>query len=146
MRIKPKSGRGALYIVWGEKADGALARSIASLKRVHPEMTVHVARMDHSNAGLLCKCAMFDLSPFAETVFLDADTVVLGDLGSAFEKAARFGLACCISPSVWARQHFGIEGDTILYNTGVLFFTEAAKPVFDMYLQLSAEHAKYERS
>ncbi len=62
---------------------------------------MHVARIDRSDAGL-CKCAMFDLSPFAETVFLDADTVVLGDLTFAFEKAAAFGLACSLSRCVGA--------------------------------------------
>jgi hypothetical protein len=146
MGTKPKNGRGALYIVWGDKVWDVLARSITSLKNVHPEISIHVERIDPSNAGFLSKCAMFDFSPFAETLFLDADTVVLGDLSFAFEKAARFGLACCIAPSVWARQHYGIEGETIEYSTGVLFFTEVAKPVFDMYLQLSAEHAKHERS
>jgi hypothetical protein len=143
---RTESSRGALYIVWDEKADDALARSITSLNRVHPEMPVHVARIRSERADLLCKCGMFDLSPFAETVYLDVNTVVLGDLGFAFNKAARFGIACCISPSVWARQHIGVKGDAILYNTGMLFFTQAAKPVFNTYLQLSAEHAKYERS
>jgi hypothetical protein len=138
---KPKSGRGALYMVWGEKADRALARSIASLKRVHPDMPLHVERIDRSDAGLLCKCGMFNVTPFSETLFLDADTVVLGDLTFAFDKAARFGLACCISTSVWGRQHLGIEGDTIEYNTGVLFFAETAKPVFDTCLQLSPAYA-----
>ncbi|MEJ0070814.1 MAG: hypothetical protein WDO24_21130 [Pseudomonadota bacterium] len=38
---------------------------------------------------------MFEHSPFETTVYLDADTVVLGRLDYGFEMAERFGLACC---------------------------------------------------
>src|SRR5262249_12576789 len=73
------------------------------------------------------------------TVFLDADTVVLGRLDYGFEMAERFGLACshCVNP--WLRRYVGVTGDWIEYNTGVLFFTAAARPVFDRWRVLAPQ-------
>ena len=135
--------RGALYCVWGKdpKVERALTRSIASLKQHHPELPVEVCRADATDPvhGLIEKARMFELSPFKETLFLDADTVVLGRLDFGFEKARTFGLACSICECPWARRYGGIEGDAIEYNTGVIFFTEAAKPVFDAWQRLAPE-------
>ena len=74
---------------------------------------------------------MFALSPFESPLFLDADTVVLDRLDFGFEKAERFGLACSICECPWARRFAGVFGETAGYNTGVLFFATAARPVFD---------------
>ncbi|MEK9723341.1 MAG: hypothetical protein VW405_07630 [Rhodospirillaceae bacterium] len=127
-----KSGRGILYVVWGRFDRALLDRSMASAKAHHPDLPIEVARLA-DDATLLDKAGMLDLSPFAETLFLDADTVVLGDLDFGFAKAARHGLACSICECPWARRYGGIEGDVVEYNTGVLFFTEAARPVFDAW-------------
>jgi hypothetical protein len=83
-------------------------------------------------ATLLDKSRMFELSHFEETLFLDIDTVVLGDLTFGFKKAARHGIACAINECPWARRCTGLkgDGDIIEYNTGVLFFTRAAEAVF----------------
>jgi hypothetical protein len=132
-----KSGRGVLYIVWGEKGEAALPRSQASLKAHHPELPVEVVRLPPAGDPiemLLRKAGMFDMSPFEETLFLDADTVVMGRLDYAFEKARAFGLACCICECPWARRYMQNKmGDRIEYNTGVLFFTPKAKPIFDAW-------------
>jgi hypothetical protein len=74
---------------------------------------------------------MFHLTPFETTVFLDADTVVLGRLEYGFEMAERFGLACCHCVNPWLRRYRGVTDDAIEYNTGVLFFTAAARGIFD---------------
>ena len=84
---KEGSGRGVLYIVWGSAAEGPLERSLDSLKSHHPELPVHVARLG-DGACLLDKARMGDLSPYKETLYLDADTVVLGNLDFGFAKAA----------------------------------------------------------
>lgn len=76
---------------------------------------------------------MCDVSPFEETLYLDADTVILDRLDFGFERAQRFGLACCICECPWARRFGGLSGDLIEYNTGVLFFTKKAKPLFDTW-------------
>jgi len=132
--------RGVIYIVWGDKVDALLERSKKSLAKYHPELPIEVVRIDGKNnsiTGLRSKSRMMSLSPFVETLFLDADTVVLGRLDFGFEKAMRFGLACSISQCPWARRYNkSIKGDVIEYNTGVMFFTEKAKPVFNTWERL----------
>ena len=135
--------RGVVYMVWGheDKTERALERSIKSINAVHPELPVEVIRVDASDPikGLLEKARMFERSPFRETLFLDADTVVLGRLDFGFRKARDFGLACCICECPWARRYAGIQGETVEYNTGVLFFSESAKPVFESWVRLAPQ-------
>ena len=132
--------RGALYIIWGGKHDEVLSRSINSLAKVHPDFPVKIIRFDDNKNGLHCKARMLSLSPFDETVFLDADTVVLRPLDFGFEKAAQFGLACCIAARTWAActGYCDDASETIMYNTGVLFFTNSARPIFTRWEELSA--------
>ena len=124
--------RGVLYVVWGEYNETVLERSRQSLARVHPGLPVEIAELP-AGSTLLDKARMMELSPFDETLFLDADTVVLDDLTFGFEQARRFALACSICECPWARRYGGLSGDMIEYNTGVLFFTNEAKPVFDAW-------------
>lgn len=135
--------RGVVYMVWGrnDKTERALERSRKSVNAVHPELPVEVIRVDANDPikGLLEKARMFERSPFRETLFLDADTVVLGRLDFGFRKAQDFGLACCICECPWAQRYAGIQGETIEYNTGVLFFSESAKPVFESWPRLAQQ-------
>jgi hypothetical protein len=132
--------RGALYVVWeplqpragGGSIAPVLERAIASFHAHHPELPHHVATLPRGST-LHDKAGMFDLSPFETTVYLDADTVVLGRLDYGFEMAERFGLACCHCVNPWLRRYVGVTGDLIEYNTGVLFFTEAARELFDRW-------------
>jgi hypothetical protein len=137
------SERGVLYTVWGrdDKTERALARSRKSLNAIHPELPVEVIRVDVDDPvkGLLEKSRMFERSPFRETLFLDADTVVLGRLDFGFRKAQDFGLACSICECPWAQRYAGIKGETIEYNTGVMFFGERAKPVFESWTRLAPQ-------
>jgi hypothetical protein len=130
--------RGVLYMVWGDKIAPYLDRSMASLREWHPELPIHVERIasDGDPIQLLVqKARMLDVTPFTETLFLDADTVVLGRLDFGFERASRFGLACTINECPWARRFTdpALNGDLIEYNSGVLFFTRAARPVFEAW-------------
>lgn len=113
--------RGALYMIWGEGMDGLLDRSVSSLHRFHPDMPVHVHRLENGN--LLDKAEMFSASPFEDTVFLDADTIVLDRLDFGFEKARDHGIACCVCECPWARRYPSMRGDAVEYNTGVIFFS-----------------------
>jgi hypothetical protein len=125
--------RGVLYIKWGQRHDGVLQRSLASLRAIHPELPVHIHQLP-DQANLLDKAGMFQYSPFEQTLFLDADTVVMDRLDFGFEMADRHALACCICECPWARRYTGIGlGDLVEYNTGVLFFTKEAQPVFDAW-------------
>jgi lipopolysaccharide biosynthesis glycosyltransferase len=134
--------RGVLYMVWGheDKIERALERSIKSLHVIHPELPIEVVRVDATDPfkGLLEKARMFERSPFQQTLFLDADTVVMGRLDFGFEKALQFGIACSIAVCPWARRyHKSANGDIIEYNTGVLFFNQIGKPVFEKWVELS---------
>lgn len=132
--------RGVLYIVWGEQGRALMRRSIASLERHHPGLPVHTAVLPDGldpMEGLLQKSRMLDLSPFETTLFLDADTVVLGNLDFGFAQAERHGLACAICECPWAGRYGGLSGDLVEYNTGVVFFTRKAAPVFEAWKTLA---------
>ncbi|WP_431857340.1 hypothetical protein [Azospirillum sp.] len=134
------SGRGILYIVWGEALKGLLQRSIQSVKAHHSELPIQVVTLPADldpYKGLLEKSRMFDLSPFETTLFLDSDTVVLGRLDFGFAQAERYGVACAICECPWAGRYQGLSGDLIEYNTGVLFFARKAKPLFDRWRELA---------
>ncbi len=126
------SERGVIYVFWGDKVKAELERSVASLQKWHPELPYQVFQLPESSS-LLAKAGMLDLSPYESTLFLDTDTVVLDRLDFGFEKAEQFDLACCICECPWARRYAEFTGDRIEYNTGVLFFTKQAKPVFDQW-------------
>ena len=132
------SSQGALYIVWGAVDEAILDRSIASLKGHHPALAVHVECLPEGST-LLDKARVFELSPFAETLLLDMDTVFLDNLDFGFRKGRQAGLALCICECPWARRYTGLSGDMVEYNTGVMFFTEKARPVFDAWKRLAAE-------
>lgn len=138
--------RGVIYTIWGNdnKYERALERSRRSLAAVHPELPVEVVRITTTAdpfSGLAEKSHMFARSPFRETLYLDIDTVVLGKLDFGFEKAQSFGLACCICECPWACRYTGLRENrrTIDYNTGVLFFTDAARSVFETWERLTPE-------
>lgn len=66
--------------------------------------------------------------------------MVLDRLDYGFDQAKRFGLACCISEVPWARRYRGLpKDDAVEYNTGVMFFTARAKPVFDRWVELAPQ-------
>ena len=128
--------RGVIYVYWGNKYEDELQRSIASLKRHHPELPYKIVKLP-DNSTLMDKAAMMDYSPYDTTLYLDTDTVVLDRLDYGFEKAEKFGLACCICECPWARRYGEFSGDIVEYNTGVLFFTKKAKPIFDAWKEHS---------
>ena len=133
--------RGVLSIYWGDESKLPIERLKASVRKFHPELQHEIIKVDASGGdinSLNHKAAMFDLSPFDETLFLDLDTVVLGNLDFGFEKAKQFGLTLSICEAPWGRRYPKIfTGDEIEYNTGVIFFTKEAKIVFDKWKELA---------
>jgi hypothetical protein len=120
--------RGILYLIWRGECDptNVLERSLASVRHWHPELPVHVEQMpDGSN--LLCKSKMFERSLFDETLFLDADTTVMGRLDYGFAKAEQHGIACCVNANPWQRRYYKIEQhpDAVEYSSGVVFFDKS---------------------
>ncbi|MBU3576748.1 hypothetical protein ICN24_01950 [Polynucleobacter sp. UK-Kesae-W10] len=112
------------------------------MKKFHPDLPHEIIKIDapHGDISTLNqKAKMLDLSPFEETLFLDMDTVVLGNLDFGFEKAKQFGLALSICEAPWAKRYNHLfTGDEVEYNTGVIFFTKKAQAVFDKWKELAA--------
>lgn len=122
---EPPAKRGVLYIVWNRKeksVEWSLQRSIASVKRHHPELPIKVHELD-DGAQLLSKSRMLRWTPFEQTLYLDADTIVMDRLDFGFDMAERHHLAMSICEAPYAsRYHKMITGDVVEYNTGVMFF------------------------
>lgn len=127
--------RGIISIHWGDEARLPIERLKTSVKKFHPELEHRLIKLqapEKNASSLNLKAQMFDLSPFDETLFLDIDTVVLGNLDFGFEKAAEFGIAISICESPWARRYSKVfTGDQIEYNTGVIFFSKKSRVIFD---------------
>jgi hypothetical protein len=130
------SQRGILYIVWGENLEATLQRSIQSVRRYYPEIPVHVARGNPQD-GLMQKSRMGSLTPFQSTLYLDADTIVMGNLDYAFERAEQFGVACAICECPWLRRYGAEQQDRTEYNTGVIFFSSIAREVFSTWERIA---------
>ena len=131
--------QGILYVVWGTKTELVLERSIASVKKYHPELPIHVERVpvpEDPLLGLQAKSRMFSFSPFVNTLYLDADTIVLGRLDFGFTKSEQFGIAVSICECPWLRRYQGISDDSIEYNTGVIFFSQKAKFILQQWEEI----------
>jgi hypothetical protein len=125
--------RGIIYVFWGTKFKQEMERSVESVKRHHPELPIHFIDLTGEAKDHRAKSTMLDLTPFDVTLYLDTDTVVLDRLDFGFERAEKHGLACCINECPWGRRYASLTGDCVEYNTGVMFFTKKARPVFDAW-------------
>jgi len=131
--------RGVLYLRWrgdyrpfagAPSVDEAMQQSIASVRQWHPELPCHIADLP-DDSTLLVKSRMMQLSPFDETLFLDADTKVMGKLDFGFLKARQHGLACCINANPWQRRYYKLQrehDDAIEYSSGVIFWDRTWEP------------------
>jgi hypothetical protein len=135
--------RGVIYIVWGKarskKLEEGLRRSVQSVYKVHPGIGITVKELPEG-ASLLDKAKMYDLLPYDQTVYLDADTEVLDRLDFGFEMADRHGVAVSICECPYARRYEkSLTGEVVEYNTGVVFFTkgEKAEPLFRRWAELA---------
>jgi len=133
--------RGILSIYWGDESKLPIERLKASVRKFHPGLPHEIIKLDAPSGdprSLNKKATMLDLSPFEQTLFLDLDTVVMGNLDFGFEKAKTFGLALSICEAPWGKRYPKIfTGDEIEYNTGVIFFTKKARVVFDKWKELA---------
>ena len=133
--------RGIISIYWGDESKFPIERLRDSVNKFHPDLPHEIIKLDALSgepSSLNKKATMMDLTPFDETLFLDLDTVVMGDLSFGFEKAKQFGLALSICESPWGRRYPKIFfGDEVEYNTGVMFFTKKALNVFEEWKKLA---------
>lgn len=161
--------RGALYVAYGERAREQCLASIATLREVAPGLPVAVVSdtplegADHQITHVECdrgartqKTRMYALSPFRETLFLDADTRVLVDPAPGFGLLEYADVVLSQDPvrmfneQTWphldrrevaaTRQETG-GGELLYWNSGVILFkrSERARALFQAW------HAEWTR-
>ena len=100
-----RSGRGVLYIATGAAHTEAARASAASVRRTNPELGIAIHTDREITAQefdrvapvaaphIRSKVDYLAETPFDETLYLDTDTRVLGDLSEAFRLLERFDMA-----------------------------------------------------
>jgi hypothetical protein len=141
---------GAVYLAFGRPYLAMALISARSLQAVNPHMPILIVtnviwelpsdvELDSRLATLkyieipeggayLQKTRLFDLSPFDRTVFLDCDTLILGDLGIGDVFLRHFDVACALQQRP-PRLPRGMKlldgvpmGDLPHWNSGVILF------------------------
>ena len=131
-----------LVLITDEETDVELVR----------EKFAFIVRHKFKTNGLLRKTELIDALPetsYEAYMFLDSDTVLLGDISLGFAKAKQFGIALAPAPhySLDAFWDFGkvmekagvpLQGQ-LQYNTGVFFFVprEDVVAVFETWRELA---------
>jgi hypothetical protein len=131
--------RGILYVLWGDKYQRQLDRSIRFVRKFYPDIPIDVLRPD-PKLGLLNKAqCIAEHNKWDETLYLDADTVVLGNLDYGFEMAKKNSMACCICECPWMRRYGQDHMDLIEYSTGVIFYSREASMTLNQWAVWSKE-------
>lgn len=144
------SERGALYVAFGDLSRTAATRSILTLRKFSPGLPVAVVsttpfpgadisivRPEMDPGARVYKTGMYDLSPFAETLFLDADTEVRASPQAGFNLLGYVDLVLGQDRHrVFSTNHYRDlipeevaytkkvlgTGEVMYYNSGVIFF------------------------
>ncbi|SFE49161.1 glycosyltransferase family protein [Roseivivax sediminis] len=146
---QPPVRRGVVYVAWGREHVEAARRSAASVKRWNPGLATALwchAGDDTTGFDLSYtipeglkrpKVNLLGQTPFTETLFLDNDTLVRGDLGSLFELLQKYDMAGA-HVALW---HRGRHKKPIRHdlpdafpeiNTGVLLYRRS-QPALDLF-------------
>ena len=162
--------RGALYVVYGEKAREQALESIATVREYAPELPIAVVsdrplegadyqiyHVDADPGARTIKTRMYSLSPFRETMFLDADTRLLQDPAAGFDLLKYADVVLSQDPvrifadQTWphldpqevktTRAEVPAGGRLCYWNSGVVFFGRSirAKELFQAW------HAEWQR-
>ncbi len=148
--------KGITYVAWG-KCIAEAERSASSAKKFGYKSCLITKELINSNCfDTIIKVKKelsqnfnildtYNLSPWDQTLWLDADTLVLGNLDYAFEKARDFGISLVIAPHSFlgGRNLKDINPETPEYNCGAMWidrnhptmigFREKWKKIVDNY-------------
>ena len=139
------STRGALYIVVGKRALylDAVRRSAASLKRAMPDLPIAIvsdgpidgpfdhqiqiaesdpAKIDPGAVPCRSKIIGMKQSPFEQTLYIDADTLVLRDLGEVFELLDGFDLALAHAQGRVSFEFEDVPASFPEFNCGIIAY------------------------
>lgn len=162
------SGNGVFYVATGEKHRVMTCRAIESLKKTNPAIAVSVftdkpedfasVRNSLDAIHLFTEPAHnyrdklwgFVRAPYERCVFLDSDTVVVGDISELFELLERFDFAAAHAPGrSGARIHDyedkSIPSSFVQFNTGVVCFrrTPAVLAAFEEWRRIYGENPRH---
>ena len=124
--------RGAIWIAYGDKHIKELERSLKSF-RLHSDLPavlitdgpkvggfddyIHFSPSDYFTEAPFA----YDLSPFFETLYLDTDCVVLGNLDYAWRQMQSHLMAMSIAPDSFVYD-YSEPSELVRYNIGVFWF------------------------
>lgn len=149
------SSRGALYIVVGDRPLylDAVGRSAASLKRAMPNLPIALvaektidgpfdqfipiaetdpAKIAPGIAPCRSKIIGMKQTPFEQTLYIDADTVVLADLGEVFELLDSFDLALAHAQGRVSFPFEDVPGSFPEFNCGIIAYRRT--PLVESFL------------
>lgn len=115
---------------------------------------VNIISTDFKTEGFIRKSEMIDNIPegYESYLFLDSDTIVLGDISFGFDKANQYGISLSPEPHYCLDRYFNfgkiLQKESIKcsgqlqYNTGVIFFRldDSVKTVFQKWRHLAGKY------
>lgn len=153
-----KPSRGVLYITAGAAHTGAARRSAASVRATNPGLVIGIFT-DQSGAmpefdwiGAIdaphrrSKVDYMGRTPFAETLYLDSDTRVAGDLADLFRVLERFDLgiaqrAASTTRSLGRRWRHDVPAAFPQHNGGVVLYRTSPATIAFLDAWRDAYHA-----
>ena len=152
--------RGVIYVATGRKYVDEATRSIASLKRFMPDIHAtiftdlgvesesfdRVLNIDKSGDGKRDKITSMSQTPYDQTLYLDSDTYICGEISELFDLLDAFDVAT--TPDVnW--NYYPIADVPFCYpelNTGVVLYKQSVEMTrfFDAWLKHYEDYARKE--
>lgn len=146
---KDEESRGVLYVATGKKYIDSAIHSARSVRKHNPELAIHLFSNWEEYGFDFRKSPVpftsFDTvdsphhhskvdysmrTPYDRTLFLDADTIVLGDINSLFDLLDRFDIALAHAPNRTTRLNnwkFTVPVSFPQFNTGVMVYNRSEK-------------------
>lgn len=149
--------KGVMYVAYGKKAHDEAIASIATLRKFHDwavivvgdkpiKGTIHRRFEERGTPGRWAKVNLNMLTDWEQTLFIDADTRIHGDLSIGFSLLDR-GYDLVIVPSRPQHnemlRHLGKQErkltllelplDVLQLNTGVMWFGKGSAPLFELW-------------
>lgn len=148
---------GIVYVATGEKYIQEAKKSSKSVqdygiktcifsdsKNVNKESFSYSYYMDSATGGFLDKIAPMKKSPFEKSIFLDTDTLVVGNLNCLYYILDKYDIAYCNAPIRKNGRYISekVPNCFVQPNTGVIAYVKNKKTdeLFDLWLENYKKH------